>query len=186
MNLITNNMLTLLRHPEELERLRADPEPAPRVIEEMLRFEAPVHFRTRNALGAIEVGGRTIPKGAPVVLLLAAACRDPSRFAKPDRFDPDRKDTQHLGFGGGLHYCIGAPLARIEAEIALVALSRRLVAPRLLKDPPPYRPGAALRGPEQLAIGIPPTWPDPPVPAPPDRAERNSRPEPRTSASGRG
>ena len=142
------------RHPEELKRLRADPERAPRVIEEMLRYEPPVHFRTHKALGAIEVGGQTIPKGAPVVLLLAAASRDPARFADPDRFAPDREDTQHLGFGGGLHYCIGAPLARIEAEIALVALSQRLVAPRLLKDPPPYRPGAALRGPEQLEIGI--------------------------------
>lgn len=153
-NLITNSMLTLLRHPEQLERLRSDPERAPRVIEEMLRYEPPVHFRTRKALGAIEVGGQTIPKGAPVVLLFAAASRDPARFADPDRFAPDREDTQHLGFGGGLHYCIGAPLARIEAEIALVALSQRLVAPRLLKDPPPYRPGAALRGPEQLGIGI--------------------------------
>jgi cytochrome P450 len=153
-NLITNSMLTLLRYPEELERLRADPERAPRVIEEMLRYEPPVHFRTRKALGSIEVGGRTIPKGAPVILLLAAASRDPARFADPDHFDPDREDNQHFGFGGGLHYCIGAPLARIEAEIALVALSQRLVAPRLLDDPPPYRPGAALRGPEQLGIGF--------------------------------
>lgn len=153
-NLITNGMLTLLRVPGELERLRADPERAPRVIEEVLRFDPPVHFRTRKALAAIEVAGRTIPKGAPVVLLFAAGNRDPARFADPDRFDPDRADNQHFGFGGGLHYCVGAPLARIEAEIALVALSRRLVAPRLLQDPPPYRTGASLRGPEQLGIGI--------------------------------
>lgn len=100
------------------------------------------------------MAGETIPKGAPVILLFAAGNRDPERFSEPDRFDPDRADIQHFGFGGGLHYCIGAPLARIEAEIALVALSRRLVAPRLLRDPPPYRPGASLRGPEQLGIGI--------------------------------
>ncbi|MGH1570144.1 cytochrome P450 [Methylobacterium sp. P31] len=153
-NLITNAMLTLLRHPEELARLRADPERAPRLIEEVLRFEPPVHFRTRKALGSIPVAGETIPKGAPVILLFAAANRDPARFDAPDRFDPDRPDIEHFGFGGGLHYCVGAPLARIEAEIALVALSRRLVAPRLMRDPPPYRPGASLRGPEQLHIGI--------------------------------
>ena len=153
-NLITNAMLTLLRHPEELARLRADPERAPRLIEEVLRFEPPVHFRTRKALGSIPVSGETIPKGAPVILLFAAANRDTARFAAPDRFDPDRPDIEHFGFGGGLHFCVGAPLARIEAEIALVALSRRLVAPRLMRDPPPYRPGASLRGPEQLHIGI--------------------------------
>ncbi|MCJ2022448.1 cytochrome P450 [Methylobacterium sp. E-065] len=153
-NLITNGMLTLLRHPEELEKLKADPERAPRVIEEMLRYEPPVHFRTRKTLGAIEVAGTTIPAGSSVVLLFAAGNRDPARFAHPDRFDPDRPDNQHFGFGGGLHYCVGAPLARIEAEIALVALCRRLVAPRLLDDPPPYRPGASLRGPENLAIAI--------------------------------
>jgi len=153
-NLITNAMLTLLRHPQELERLRADPERAPRVIEEVLRYEPPVHFRTRKALGAITLAGETIPKGASVILLFAAANRDPARFGAPDRFDPDRPDVEHFGFGGGLHFCVGAPLARLEAEIALIALSGRLIAPRLVRDPPPYRSGASLRGPEQLAIGI--------------------------------
>jgi cytochrome P450 len=153
-NLINNGMLQLLRHPHELERLRSDPERAPRLIEELLRFDPPVHFRTRKALGAIEVAGETIPKGAPVILVFAAGSRDPARFTEPDRFNPDREDNQHFGFGGGLHYCIGAPLARIEAEIALVALSRRLISPRLLKNPPPYRPGASLRGPAQLGIAI--------------------------------
>ena len=153
-NLITNAMLTLLRHPEELERLRADPERAPRLIEEVLRYEPPVHFRTRKALGSITLGGETIPKGAPVILLFASANRDPGRFEAPERFDPDRPDIEHFGFGGGLHYCVGAPLARIEAEIALAALSRRLVDPRLWDDPPPYSPGASLRGPEQLHIDI--------------------------------
>ena len=153
-NLITNGMLTLLRHPEELERLKADPERAPRVIEEMLRYEPPVHFRTRKALGAIDVAGTTIPAGSSVILLFAAGNRDPARFARADRFDPDRADNQHFGFGGGLHYCVGAPLARIEAEIALVTLCRRLVAPRLLDEPPPYRPGASLRGPKNLGIAI--------------------------------
>ncbi len=153
-NFITNGMLTLLRHPDELEKLKADPKRALRVIEEILRHEPPVHFRTRKALGAIEVAGATIPAGSSVVLMLAAGNRDPARFTQPDRFDPDRNDNQHFGFGGGLHYCVGAPLARVEAEIALVTLCQRLVAPRLLDDPPPYRAGASLRGPKNLGIAI--------------------------------
>lgn len=153
-NLITNGMLTLLRHPDEFERLRGNPERAPRVIEELLRYEPPVHFRTRKALADIEAAGVTIPKGAPVILLFAAGSRDPARFADPDRFDPDRRDIQHFGFGGGLHYCAGAPLARMETEVALAALCRRLVAPRLSQDPPPYRRGASLRGPKNLGITI--------------------------------
>ncbi|MET3485759.1 cytochrome P450 [Methylobacterium sp. 1973] len=153
-NFITNGMLTLLRHPDELEKLKADPERAPRVIEEILRHEPPVHFRTRKALDDIDVEGTTIPAGSSVVLMLAAGNRDPARFTQPDRFDPDRNDNQHFGFGGGLHHCVGAPLARVEAEIALVTLCQRLVAPRLLDDPPPYRAGASLRGPKNLGIAI--------------------------------
>lgn len=153
-NLITNGMLTLLRHPAELERLRAQPERAPRVIEELLRYEPPVHFRTRKALGDIDIAGCVIPKGAPIILLFAAGNRDPARFDMPDRFDPDRLDIQHFGFGGGLHYCVGAPLALLEAEIAIVSLCQRLKDPRLLADPPPYRSGASLRGPERLGIEV--------------------------------
>ncbi|MFE1601086.1 cytochrome P450 [Methylobacterium sp. ID0610] len=153
-NLITNGMLTLLRHPEHLERLRTDPEIAPRLIEELLRYEPPVHFRTRKALAAIAFAGTTIPEGAPVVLLFASGSRDPARFPDPDRFDPDREDNQHFGFGGSLHFCVGAPLARLEAEAALVALARRLRNPRLIEDPPPYRPGASLRGPQHLRLAI--------------------------------
>ncbi|GLS45788.1 cytochrome P450 [Methylobacterium brachythecii] len=153
-NLITNAMLTLLRNPDELEKLKADPERAPRLIEEVLRYEPPVHFRTRKATSPIDIDRVTIPAGAPVILLFAAANRDPARFANPDRFDPDRADNQHFGFGGGLHYCVGAPLARIEAEIALVTLCRRLREPRLMSDPPPYRSGASLRGPASLGIHI--------------------------------
>ncbi|AWN48421.1 cytochrome P450 [Methylobacterium terrae] len=153
-NLITNGMLTLLRHPDELARLRADPERAPRVIEELLRYEPPVHFRTRRALAPIPVARTVIPEGAPLVLLFAAGNRDPARFPHPDRFDPDREDNQHFGFGGALHYCVGAPLARIEAEAALTALAARLRAPRLAEDPPPYRDGSSLRGPKRLRLTI--------------------------------
>lgn len=153
-NLITNGMLTLLRHPQEWRRLAEDPSRAPRLIEELLRYEPPVQFRTRTALADIAIAGTTIPKGAPLVLLLASGNRDPAFFRDPERFDPDRSDNRHLGFGGSLHYCVGAPLARFEAESALVALAQRLKNPRLIEDPPPYRPGAALRGPKHLRIAI--------------------------------
>ena len=86
--------------------------------------------------------------------MLAAGDRDPERFAHPNDFDPDRPDNEHFGFGGGIHYCVGAPLARIETHIALTELSRRLVNPRLVVDPPPYRENAVLRGPRHLLIAI--------------------------------
>jgi cytochrome P450 len=95
-----------------------------------------------------------IAKGSPVVLLLAAGSHDPNRFPDPDRFDPEREDNAHFGFGGSLHYCVGAPLARIEGEVALVALARRLPRPRLVNADPPYRPGASLRAPRHLPIAI--------------------------------
>jgi cytochrome P450 len=153
-NLITNGMLTLLRHPSHLERLRAAPAIAPRLVEELLRYDPPVHYRTRLALADIEIGGVRIPKDSPVVLLLAAGSRDPDRFPDPDHFDPDRESNAHFGFGGSLHYCVGAPLARIEGEVALVALARRLLNPRLVESVPRYRPGASLRGPSHLPIAI--------------------------------
>lgn len=153
-NLIANSTLALVRHPDILARLAGEPDLAPRLIEEMLRYDPPVHFRTRRALSAIDIAGTTIPEGADIVLLLASGNRDPAVFRDPDRFDPDRPDIRHFGFGGGLHYCAGAPLARFEAEAALVALAQRLVHPRLIDDPPPYRSGAALRGPMHLRLAI--------------------------------
>lgn len=107
---------------------------------------------TRWARADIEIDGTTIQQGARVVLLLAAANRDPERFAHPDRFDPDRGDNAHLGFGSGVHYCFGAPLARVEAHASLATFARRFVNPGLVTDPPPYRPSALLRGPAHLAV----------------------------------
>ena len=164
-NLITNGVLTLLRHPEVLERLRRDPELAIHLVEELLRYEPPVHFLpNRHALDDIEIAGTTIRRGAEVVLVLAAGSRDPEHVHDPDRFDPDRFNPdrfglardrdQHLGFGGGIHYCFGAPLARLETQIALAELARRLVNPRLVVDPPPYRDNAVLRGPRHLQVAI--------------------------------
>ena len=106
----------------------------------------------RATLADIPIADTTIPAASPLALVLAAGNRDPRRFPDPDRFDPDRTDNQHLGFGSGIHYCFGAPLARVEAQIALPALARRLVNPRLVTDPPPYRPSPVLRGPRHLQI----------------------------------
>ncbi|MEV4437371.1 cytochrome P450 [Streptomyces sp. NPDC049585] len=154
-NLITNGMLTLLRHPEALARLRQDPQTAPAVVEELLRYEPPVQLLPqRTTLDDIDIAGTVIPKGAPVWLLLASGNRDPHRFTDPDRFDPARTDIQHLGFGFGVHHCFGAPLARLEAQLALTELARRLRAPRLIADPPPYRPSPVLRGPRHLRVAF--------------------------------
>jgi cytochrome P450 len=154
-NLITNGMLTLLRNPDVLKRLRDEPRLAVPLVEELLRFEPPVQLLPqRTTLADIDIAGTTIPKGASVWLILASGNRDPQRFLDPDRFDPDRKDNQHLGFGSGIHNCFGAPLARLEAQLALTELARRLDNPRLLEDPPPYRQNAVLRGPRHLNIAL--------------------------------
>ncbi|MDK0520956.1 cytochrome P450 [Streptomyces sp. ML-6] len=154
-NLITNGMLTLLRHPDVLEQLRTDPALAAPLVEEILRFEPPVQLLPqRTTLADIDIGGLTIPRGAAVWLVLASGNRDPKRFADPDRFDPDRRDNQHLGFGSGIHNCFGAPLARLEAQLALTELARRLDNPRLVADPPPYRRNAVLRGPRHLEVAF--------------------------------
>ena len=152
-NLITNGMLTLLRHPGVLDRLNHQPELIITLVEELLRYEPPVQMRTNRTTRAdIDIAGTTIPKGSPLALMLAAGNRDPGRFADPDSFDPGRTDNAHLGFLGGIHYCFGAPLARTETQVALSELARRLVNPWLVADPPPYRPNPELRGPRHLLV----------------------------------
>ncbi|MYU14688.1 cytochrome P450 [Streptomyces sp. SID8361] len=152
-NLITNGMLTLLRHPDALKQLREDPDLIFPLVEELLRFEPPVQLLPeRTTLDDIEIAGTTIPKGASLWLVPASGNRDPQRFPEPDRFIPDRPDNQHFGFGSGIHNCIGSPLARLEAQTALTELVRRLHNPRLVEDPPPYRRNAVLRGPQHLSI----------------------------------
>ncbi|MFF4948704.1 cytochrome P450 [Streptomyces chattanoogensis] len=154
-NLITNATLTLLRHPDVLQRFRNEPDLVVPLVEEVLRYEPPVQFIPFTAaLADIDIADTTIPKGAQVWLLLASANRDPKRFEDPDRFDPDRKDNQHLAFYTGIHYCFGAPLARMEAQLALPQLFRRIQNPRLLADPPPYRVNPVLRGPRHLPVAI--------------------------------
>ncbi|MFE0379424.1 cytochrome P450 [Streptomyces inhibens] len=153
-NLITNGVLTLLRHPEHLNQLRREPDLLPRAVEELLRYEPPVHMRERIPRADIDVAGTTISQGTSVVLVLASGNRDPMRFHEPDRFDPTRPDNEHFGFGSGIHLCYGAPLARIEAQAALGALVPHLGTARLVEDPPPYRQNAMLRGPRHLPIQL--------------------------------
>ncbi|MEV6834667.1 cytochrome P450 [Streptomyces sp. NPDC051133] len=153
-NLITNGSLTLLRHPEQLDHLRRDPELLPRAVEELLRYEPPVHMRERTPHADIDVAGTKIPQHASVILALASGNRDPMRFHEPDRFDPTRPDIEHLGFGSGIHICFGGPLARIEAYVALSALLPHLGSARLVEDPPPYRQNAMLRGPRHLPVHL--------------------------------
>jgi len=154
-NLIANGVLTLLRHPDMLERLRREPDLIVGTVEEVLRYEPPVQLLPqRTPLEDISIAGTIIPKGAPLTLALAAGNRDPQQFVDPERFDPERKENQHLSFSSGIHYCFGAPLARLEAQVALNELFRRLENPRLVVDPPPYRQNPLLRGPSQLLIEV--------------------------------
>lgn len=125
-NLIGNGTLMLLRYPEVERRLRADPSLIPAFIEEVLRFESPVLFLARRTTREVTVGGVTIPAGERVLAVLAAANRDPAQFPDPDRFDIDRDARGHVAFGFGIHFCVGAPLSRLEGAIAFSEMLRRL------------------------------------------------------------
>lgn len=151
-NLIGNAVLTLQRHPEQWQRLVDDPGLAPQAVEETLRFTPPVHLTGRFALRDTELGGHTLPRGTRVIALLAGANRDPAVFDRPLAFDITRPDAgDHLAFSAGVHYCPGAPLARLEASIALAELVRRF--PRLqLAGPVVPRSGVTIRGPRQLPV----------------------------------
>ena len=126
-NLLANGVLALLRNPAELALLRGSSEPAlvASAVEELLRYDGPVHLTARTALEPVSLAGQSIDEGDFVIVLLGAANRDPARFADPDRLDLRRERNQHVGFGVGIHFCLGAPLARLEAQIALPALLAR-------------------------------------------------------------
>ena len=144
-NVIGNGLLALLRHPDQLARLRADMDLLRPAIEEMMRFEGPLQFFERTVLEDLTFRGIAWPRGTKLVLYYAAANRDPDVFEEPDRFDVGRHPNPHLAFGLGLHYCIGAPLARLELGVAIGALLRRFPELRLVGPEPTYVPKNVFR-----------------------------------------
>ena len=152
-NLIGNGLLSLLRHPDQWQMLRDDPSLIPNAIEEILRYESPVQAVARTASEPVELSGVTLPAHAIVVSFVGAANRDPAVFEQPDRFDIARKDLRPLSFGGGIHFCLGAQLARIEAAVVFETVLRRL--PNLRMEAPDrltWRSSFTLRGLTELPV----------------------------------
>lgn len=152
-NLIANAILAMLRQPAQWAKSAADPRRLSTVAEETLRYDPPVQLVVRIAAEDMAINGVTVPKGDSMLLLLAAAQRDPEAFERADEFDPDREHIRHLGFGKGPHFCLGAPLARLEAAVALSAVTARFPDARLAAEPV-YKPNLTLRGMETLSVAI--------------------------------
>ena len=144
-NLIGNGALALLRHPDQLGRLRDDPALIHSAVEELLRYDSPVQRTARITNTDVEVDGRAIAKGSMVVAAIGAANRDPAHFPEPDRLDIARRDNRHVAFGFGIHFCLGAPLARVEGQIALGTLLRRMPG-MAVTGTPAWRASSTLRG----------------------------------------
>jgi cytochrome P450 len=159
--LISNAILALLRHPAQLGLLRADPSLAAGAVDETLRYDAPVQMTGRVAKGGMQVGNVAARDGALVLLLLASAGRDPEVFPDPDTFDIRRGASNHLAFAAGPHFCLGAPLARLEATIAIEAFAARLIAPELDAAALHYKPNLNLRGPDRLVVTFAEIRPEP-------------------------
>ncbi len=154
-NLIGNGVLSLLRNPGELERLRDDLPLIPSAVEELLRYESPSQHTARMAPEDVEVGGRLIRRRQAVIAVMGAANRDPERFPDPDRLDLGRRDNRHLAFGWAAHFCFGAPLARIEGQLALEGLLRRFPDLRLAATGPlVWRTNLGLRGLTALPVAF--------------------------------
>jgi cytochrome P450 len=159
--LISNAVLALLRHPDQLAALRADPALAPAAVEETLRYDPPVQLTARVARATIPIGPAEATDGALILMLLAATGRDPAVFPEPDRFDLTRNAGGHLAFAAGPHFCLGAPLARLEAATALTAFARRVTAPELAEGGLRYKPNFNLRGPDRLLVHTDGIQPEP-------------------------
>jgi cytochrome P450 len=150
-NLLANGLVALLRHPEQLAALRERPALAASAVEELLRFDSPVQLVSRVVFEGVELGGVPIEAGERVVAYLGAGNRDPERFAEPERLDLERSDNAPLSFGGGIHFCLGAPLARLEAQVAFPALLARLPGLELAGEPQ-RRDSLTIRGLTRLPI----------------------------------
>jgi cytochrome P450 len=151
-NLIGNGTLALLRHPDQLALLKENMGLMKTAVEEFLRYDSPVQMTSRMALEEIEYKGHIFQRGAQVAFLLGAANRDPERFENPSQLDITRQKNQHLSFGGGIHYCLGAPLARLEGEIALSTLLRRMPNLQLATETPEFNDNYLLRGLKSLPL----------------------------------
>ena len=150
-NLIANAILAMLRNREYWTALSADSDRVAAIIEETLRYDPPVQLASRGAGADMEIGSIRVPKGDIMMVLLAAAHRDPAAFERPDEFDPTRSSIRHLAFGRGPHFCLGAPLARMEAAVALSAITKRFPDARLAEEPD-YKPHVTLRGMARLDV----------------------------------
>jgi cytochrome P450 len=152
-NLIGNGTLALLEHPDQMARFKDDPALIPSAIEELLRYDSPVQWTARITNADVEAGGREIPSGSMIIAAIGAANRDPSHFPDPDRLDIARADNRHVSFGFGIHFCLGAPLARVEGQIALGTLLRRIPDLALQTGATlDWRESSALRGLKRLPV----------------------------------
>ena len=150
--LIGNGMLALLRNPEQMEALRQCPDLMPSAIEELLRYDAPVQLDVRVALADTDFDGRQVRKGQGILLLLGSANRDPEVFSEPDRLDIARHEAGHISFGRGIHYCLGASLARLEGRLTFEAIMQRFSDIRMQTDRPHFRDNIVLRGLDVLPV----------------------------------
>ena len=151
---IANGVLSLVRNPTEMEKLRRDPTLMETAIEEFLRYESPIQFDTRLATADLEIGGKRIREGQTVILVRGAANRDPEQFPDPDRLDVGRRDNKHLAFGWGAHFCLGAPLARVEGQIAFSGLLNRFPNLYLKNEQVEWLENMSMRCPKSLPISL--------------------------------
>jgi cytochrome P450 len=157
--LITGGVLALNRHPDQWDLLRQGTAMASKAVEELIRYDSPVPFPTRVALTEAEVAGRRMPRGTGLILLVGSANRDPRAYRDPDRLDltrfaGDNAVPPHLSFSHGPHFCLGGPLARLEAEITFGRLARRTAQVTVLTEQPEYRPGISVRGLARLPVRL--------------------------------
>jgi len=153
-NLIGTSMLALFRNPDQMQLLRDTPTLISSAVEELLRYVGPVHGTGRVPKEDIEIAGHTFKPGEMVFTLIAAGNRDPAHYENPEQLDVTRNPTDHLAFGDGIHFCLGAPLARAEAQIAIGTLIQRFPKLRLLDEEPEWGGTFIIRGPKRLNVAV--------------------------------